>query len=107
MAVLLSVLVVTCAIPAWLPIISKRQLSPGLCKAIIALTFSSLLQIIFVVCVGMRLLTFDHSLKFAAVGIPCCLLAFVLAFRETRRTSGIILGAGLGLAMWLLFITLH
>ena len=107
MAVLLSVLTVMCAIPAWLPIISKRQLSPGLWKAIIALTFSSLLQIIFVVCVGMRLLTLHHSLKFAAVGIPCCLVAFVLVFREISKTSGIISGAGLGLAVWLLLITLH
>jgi hypothetical protein len=107
MVVLFAILILIFTIPAWLPILS---ISPALWRARIAFTFSSLLQIAFDVCVGKQVLTLDYSLKFAAVGIPCCVMAVVLARADPTKASAyrrVALGATVGLAMWLFFITLH
>ena len=110
LTVIFCVCILTFTIPSWLPVVSKRRLSPALWRALVALTFSSLLQMIFNVCVGTGLLTLDHSLRFAAVGSPCCVMALVLARDDPRREreyKRVVLGATLGLVMWLIFITLH
>jgi hypothetical protein len=74
------------------------------------LTLSSLLQIAFIVLVGKQALPLNYSLKFAALGIPFCVLALVLARRgkqSTNRPQGAVAGAWLGLVMWMFLITLH
>jgi hypothetical protein len=110
MDVLFSSLILAFAIPAWVPIIRNRQLWPKLRTPVITVTFSALLQLVFVNCVARGLFTLDYSLRFAAVGIPCSVLALVLRPKDTvtwRSRIGVILGSLLSLAMWLLLITLH
>jgi hypothetical protein len=110
LTVIFGAVILAFTVPARLPIISKRQLSPALWRALIALTISSLLQMIFNVCVGTGLLLLENSLRFAAVGAPCCVMALVLAQNDPQKAREyyrVLLGAILGLFMWLFFITLH
>jgi hypothetical protein len=110
MGILLVVLILALSIPAWLPVILRRRLSPALWRSSIAFTFSSLLHLVFAICVDKRLLTLDYSLKFAALGIPCCVMALVLARRgviQTGEPRGVVVSSTLGLIMWLFFITVH
>ena len=74
------------------------------------LTLSSLVQFVFIVCVGARLIPLDYSLRFAAVGIPCAVIAIGFAlsreqnFAMPREAS---IGSTMGLVVWLLLITMH
>ena len=110
LTIIFVIFILAFTIRAWLPIISNRQLSLKYWIAILALTFSSLLQIVFNVCVGTGRLPLDYSLRFAAVGSPCCLIALVLASIDSKKvdtSKGVVVGAILGLLMWYVFITLH
>jgi hypothetical protein len=74
------------------------------------LTVSSLLQIAFISLVHEDVLTLDYSLKFAALGVPFCVVALVLASRGKPSSDGPrrpVLEASLGLAMWMFLTTLH
>src|SRR2546423_192704 len=110
LAIIFTIAIWMFTIPVWRPIISGRQLPATYWTSIIALTFSSLLQIVFTICVGTDLIPLAYSLRFAVVGAPCCLIAIVLAIikpakaGESRQVIGC---AFLGLTMWLIFITLH
>jgi len=58
----------------------------------------------------MHLLTLDYSLKLAALGIPCCVLAIALAAAGATGSAafnGLIISSALNLAMWLFLITFH
>ena len=105
------ILLVTCAnAPAWYPLIKKRQLPRSYRVAVMFLTLSSLLQLVFIVCVGARLIPLDYSLRFAAVGIPCAGLAIGFAFRKEQKLAmprGASIGSSLGLVIWLFLITIH
>jgi len=71
---------------------------------------SSLIQLVFIACVGARLITLDYSLRFAAVGVPCVVIAIVFALskeHELTMPRGALIGSSLGLAIWLLLITMH
>jgi hypothetical protein len=75
-----------------------------------ALTISSLLQITFSICLGAGLLMLGYSLRFAAVGAPCCVMALVLVRNDPQKAREyyrVLLGAILGLFMWLFLVTLH
>jgi len=109
--ILLSTLIVLFAIPAWVPIVGNRQLWPKLKRPLIAVTFSALVQLAFVNGVQtLRLFTLDYSLRFAAVGIPCSLLALVLVSKDSAGRSariGVVVSSSLIFAMWLFLITAH
>jgi hydrogenase/urease accessory protein HupE len=110
LTVIFSIAIGMFTIPMWLPINSGRQLPTTYWAAVVALTFSSLLQIVFNVCVDTELIPLAYSLRFAAVGAPCCLIAMLLAIinspkaNESRRVIGCAIA---GLTMWLIFTTLH
>ena len=105
------ILLVICAnVPAWYSLIKKRQLPQRYRISVMFLTLSSLLQLVFIVCVGARLIPLDYSLRFAAVGIPCAVLAIGFALRKEQKLAmqrGASIGSSLELAIWLLLITIH
>jgi|SRR5271154_574423 len=110
MAVVLSICVLPFTLPAWRPIILRQPISTASLKPILSLTLSSLLQIAFIVLVEKQILTLTYSLKFAAWGVPFCVLALVLARGGTQPNNplrGAIIGASLGLVMWMFLITIH
>jgi hypothetical protein len=104
------------AIPAWLPVLWTRQRwaklkgSTVLLVALILFTVSELLQLIFVICVGTGLFTLDHSLAFAGVALPSCILAVVVAvvgLERSARSGGVIISSFLSFAAWAFLIMLH
>ncbi|SRR6266487_4554272 len=102
--------VVAISIPAWLPVIQDDPLSLSHRRAVTAFTVSSLLQIVFLIYVEKQTITLDYSSRFAAIGVPCCILALALKHKDITRqykSGGIMLGATLGLVMWFFLITLH
>jgi hypothetical protein len=110
MAVAFCLFVVIFVTPAWLSILPGRQLSSPYRTSVLLVTCSFLLQIVFVICVGERFLALDHSIRFAAAGIPLCILGLVLALRGSQRREiprGVVVSASLGLAMWMLLVMMH
>jgi hypothetical protein len=108
--ILFSALIVAFAIPAWVPIIWNRKLWPRFRTPVIAITVSALVQLAFVNCVQtIELCTLDYSLRFAAVGIPCIVLAIKFARNDPVRSARtpFLVSSFLGLAMWLFLITAH
>ena len=110
MGILLGVLVCAFAIPALVPAVSHGPLSTRLRAAVIVFAFAASLQLLFIVLVSIGLLRLENSLKVAGVGAPCCLVALVLATKDRTEPSvsrGVLYSSILGLAMWLVLITLH
>jgi len=86
MAPVFAVVVLAIAFPAWMPLLWEHRwwpptnkLSSAFFAALSLFTVSEVLLLVFLYLVDRGLLTLDYSLKFAAIGIPCCMLAFVLA----------------------------
>jgi hypothetical protein len=110
MGILLCALVCAFAIPAWIPAIKHGPLSARHRASVIVFTFAAAVQLLFVVLVSIGILTLDYSLRFATAGVPCCVLATVLAVTDDVKSPvsiGVMVSSLLGLAMWLLLITLH
>ena len=110
MEILFTLFIIIFAAPAWLPIIRNRQLWPKLMQPLIAFSVSGALQLVFVNGVAMKLFLLNYSLRFAAIGVPCGILALVLCARSGASSSarvGVVVSSWLSLAMWLFFITLH
>jgi hypothetical protein len=102
------------ALPAWLPIVISRnwQLAPrGSTAIILALslfTVSEVLQLLLTVFVNFGLIPLAYSLKFAAVGFPCALLALTTAvIAGTKKSVGITVSSTLSIVAWLFLVTLH
>jgi len=108
--IVLSICVLLFTARAWKPIILRRPISKASLSPALSLTVSSLLQMTFIFLVWKQVLTLDNSLKFAALGAPFCVLALVAARRgkqSKEEPRGPVLEASLGLAMWMLLITIH
>src|ERR1700737_4239557 len=109
-SIVLSICVLLFTAPAWKPIIFRRPISTASLRPALSLPVSSLLQITFIFLVQKQALTLDYSLKFAVLGVPFCVWTLVLARRAKRSNDGRrgpVLEASLGLAMWMLLITIH
>jgi len=110
MAALLVALVLASVVPALLSFLSKVHIWPGYRISVIACTLSALLQIVFIVLVDRQSLLLSRSIRFAAVGVPCCILALFVAGRGNSRDNkprGAIASASLGIAIWMILVTLH
>jgi hypothetical protein len=106
----LILLVICASAPAWYSLIKEGPLPRSYRISVSFLTLSLLLQLVFITCVGARLITLDYSLRFAAVGIPCAVIAIGFAFikeQEFATPRGASIGSSLGLVIWLLLITMH
>jgi hypothetical protein len=93
------------AIPAWLPVVLNPKSWLRVRSAVIAFTVSDILQLVFVIGVGVRLFPLDFSIRFAAVGAPFCIVAMVLGV--AGGNVGVIVSGFLSLLGWLFFILLH
>lgn len=86
--------------------IAWAQLRPVLC-----LTLSSLLQVAFIALVAANVIRLESSLKFAALGLPICIVALALKWYSKRSGTGVPHGtvacSVLGLVMWLFLVTAH
>jgi hypothetical protein len=108
--IVLSICVLLFTVWAWKPLILGRPISTASLRSALSLTVSSMLQITFIFLVWKQALTLDYSLKFAALGAPFCVLALVLVGRGKQTSDGPlgpVLETSLGLAMWVLLITIH
>ena len=110
MTAVIAVFILLSAIPAWAPIVRNHQTWPLFRPSLVLFAASAVLQLVFVGCVGAGWLLLGHSVRFAEIGIPCCMLAIVLALTSRKgaaKSIGLIVSSSLGLAVWLFFITLH
>jgi len=110
MGILLTVLVVVFAIPAWVSVVQGHKVWRTVWQPLIALSVSEALQLVFVNGVARGIFRLEHSLRFAAIGVPCSIVALVLCTRykfASRARIGIVATAWLTLGMWFLLITLH
>lgn len=74
------------------------------------LTLSAILQLVFIAGIWARVITLDHSLRFATVGIPCSVIAIFLSLMKEKEFGiprGASIGSVLGLMMWLFLVTVH
>jgi hypothetical protein len=109
-SIVLTICVLLFTVSAWKQIIFRRPISTASLSPAMSLTVSSLLQITFISLVQKQVLTLDYCLKFAALGVPFCVLALVLARRGKQSNDGPrrpVLEAFLGVAMWMFLITFH
>lgn len=96
-------------VSAWRTML-KRPGSAQALGPVLFLTLSSLLQVAFIILVWREILTLDYSLRFAALGLPCCVLALILASRrkvQKDQPRGAAIEAFLGLVMWMFLISAH
>jgi hypothetical protein len=110
LAVVLIAYVVCSTLFTWQPIFLRRRTSRASFRPILFLTLSSVLQVTFIVLVGRDVLPLDYSLRFAALGVPFCILALVLASRSKGASDlprGTATCISLGLVMWIFLTTVH
>ncbi|MFZ3213515.1 MAG: hypothetical protein WA188_18580 [Terriglobales bacterium] len=109
-ALVLIAIVVGSAVPAW-PMFSRTsQLESQLRTSLIAFAISELLLLIFLAALCVRFLTLNYSIKFAAVGVPCCILAFALAATRAPRgadSGAVAVGSALNFVMWVFLCMVH
>jgi hypothetical protein len=94
----------------WQPMFLRRPISWTSFSPVLFLTLSSVLQVTFIVLVGKNMLTLDYSLRFAALGLPLCIFALVLASRRKGAGDlphGTVTCISLGLVMWMFLVTVH
>lgn len=95
--------------PAWISAARSKSQEQTLWMPAAFVTLSLLDAAIFVILIAIRSLTVDYSVRFAAVGIPLGILAFVLV-RKRRvgsQGAGVRVSSALSLITWWFLITLH
>lgn len=110
LTVVLIVCVALFTLFTWLSILLRRPMFWALFTPTLFLTLSSVLQVTFIVLVSRNVLPLHYSLKFAALGIPLCILALVLVNRRKAGVDlpwGVAICVSLGLVMWLFLTTVH
>ena len=114
MTLILTFTIVASALPAWAPILWKRQWWPprsgfaGLYIALVFLTAGAALQLAFLFFVGSGLLELSYSHAFARVGIPCCMAAAVIAVvAGVKNAVGINVSSFLSLLIRLFVVSVH
>jgi hypothetical protein len=78
--------------------------------AVTLFILGELLQLIFIICVDARLITLDHSVRFAGIGVPVWSLAIIVASMSQvtlLRKAAVIGGSLFGVGVWLFLIMLH
>jgi hypothetical protein len=118
MAIALVSLNIVLVVTAWLPLLMRsedfwrtlRRL-PLLAASAVLFTVGALVQALFVLFVDARVLTLDYSLRFAAFGIPCGVLAalggLVAVSTVKGRAVGVVATSVVNLAVWFFLCILH
>jgi len=108
MAQVFLCLIAASLIPLCIPLTKREPLSSKYWKASCIAALSPALQAIFVVSVEKGALTLDYSIRFAAIGVPACILAIVLAIKANDRwRTDVIVTSSIGLFIWAILVTLH
>jgi len=108
--VLIAYVAVSTVVP-WRGIFSRGvRISRAALIPLILLSLSSALQGTFIALVQKKIFPLEYSLRFAALGVPLCILALALATRgksHSSRARGTVTCIILGLVMWMFLITVH
>jgi hypothetical protein len=104
---ILIALVAASAVPACVPLLRHLPVSSKYWNVAAIFSVSLFLQAALIVCVAKQFLTLDYSVKFAMIGVPCCVLALVVAKKGRDYTHGAIFSPSIGLVIWLILIMLH
>jgi hypothetical protein len=107
-----ALFIIALTISAWWPVTFGHKRPVGSWLPCIAITVSSCMQFLFIVCLYRNLVLLDSSMRFARIGAPFCLIALLLAvgsrsLRADGRGGRIIVSAFLGLTIWGFFLTAH
>ena len=95
-------------IPLSIPLFKRDSLSSQYWKSACIAALSSGLQAVFVVSVAKNVPTLNYSVRFAAIGVPACILAIVLAIKGNDRwRAGVTMTSSIGLFIWAILVTLH
>ena len=107
--VFLTVVTLSCAIPAWLQMILQKGDWQKLLIPVSLLTASLFVAVIFENLITFGPLTLDYSLRFAALGIPLGIFGIVFALRQNvcRDAPWIWISSGASLVVWGLLVTMH
>ena len=106
---ILSGMILVCAIPAWANVFRKTVVRAKLWKSLSLVTLSLLEALLFCNLITFGPFTLDYSLRFGLLGMTLSLLAIILS--RTRHIGspaiGITISSGLSMVMWFFLITLH
>jgi hypothetical protein len=98
------------AVPAWIPIIAKRKVSPAFKRAFWATAASELVLAIFVILVAANFLPLSDSWRTSALGVPLCIAGLVLGIVsrvKSERGTGCVISSAFGLLLWAFLVSLH
>ena len=85
MAQVFLFLIAASLIPICIPLLKRWPLSNQYWRSACIAALSSGLQAVFVVSVAKNVPTLNYSVRFAAIGVPACILALVLAIKGNDR----------------------
>lgn len=106
--VILCAVIVASSAPLWRAQISDGK--KGVPIAFMLVLVSAALQLMFANLISIGHLQVLYSAAFAAIGVPCCIVALILALRDTenlKRSDPVVISAIIELAIWLVFVSLH
>ena len=107
---LLLTLITIFAIPAWVTFIWRKCSSRLSLGALILNASSELLQLVFVVGVGMHLFTLGWSTYFGMFGLPLCLAGTIVGMVSRWKTGsgvGYIVTGAFTFVCWMFLLTVH
>ena|SRR5712692_9764075 len=97
-------------IPSWISFVRRNPSSRLSVWAAVAIAFSTLVQMSFVLGVAMSLFTLDYSLRFAMVGVPLCIAGGIIGMMSRAKAgsgTGYLITATFTIVCWMFLITLH
>lgn len=107
--ILLAAIIVF-GLPAWIPFVRGKYSAKLLQSAFFLIFLSQVLQSFFVAAVGTNLIPLYDSARFAAAGVPLCIVAGILGFVGWMRQlhgMGCILAGILSVFIWLFLVSIH
>ena len=110
MTSILLAAVVGFGLPAWIPFVRGKYSAKLLQSAFFLIFLSQVLQFFFVAAVGTSLIPLYYSGRFAAVGVPLCIVGGILGLMGWMRQlhgMGCILAGILGVFVWLFLVSMH
>lgn len=95
--------------PAWSILVRSLPLSPRLIVSVASFTISAAVLVVCTVVLMGDWLPLIYSVRFAAAGVPGCILALVVAMKEPDVIASrrMMLSAFLHLLLWGFYLTLH
>ncbi len=107
--IFLTTVTLACGLPAWIQMARQKVNSRRHLISMSLLTASVLLAVLFENLTTYGSLTLDHSLQFAWLGCPLCLLGIIFAIKQRNDPAApwIVIGSCGTLVVWGLLVTMH